>query len=158
MYGSLFGTTSNFRAAFAAQSRHKSFIEILSEDPNLQDRYNARGENAMLPEVPFEKFKVGSQFFVLAKRHAVLLLKDKKLWRKFKLPCLNLDSCYPEEHYFPTLLSMADPRGGGDFTGVSVQIKAVEFKLFILFCEEILAGMLAPLMDIADDVIFRDKK
>ncbi|KAJ9159713.1 hypothetical protein P3X46_025192 [Hevea brasiliensis] len=182
MYGSLFGTTSNFRAAFAAQSRHKSFIEILSEDPNLQDRYNARGENAMLPEVPFEKFKVGSQFFVLAKRHAVLLLKDKKLWRKFKLPCLNLDSCYPEEHYFPTLLSMADPRGCSHYTLTNVnwtgsfdghpylyqgeeispelvyRLRQSNSSYSYFFARKFSPECLQPLMDIADDVIFRDKK
>lgn len=41
---------------------YPSYIEILSEDPNLYERYNARGENVMLPEVPFEDFRVGSQF------------------------------------------------------------------------------------------------
>ncbi|OAY39008.1 glycosyltransferase BC10 [Manihot esculenta] len=182
MYRSLFGTTNNFRAAFAAQSQHRSFIEILSQDPNLQDRYNARGENAMLPEVPFEKFRVGSQFFVLAKRHAVLVLKDEKLWRKFKLPCLNLDSCYPEEHYFPTLLSMADPRGcshytltnvnwTGSFDGHPYLYQAEEISTELVyrlrqsnssysyfFARKFSPECLLPLMEIADDVIFRDKK
>jgi hypothetical protein len=41
---------------------YQSFIEILSDEPTLVDRYNARGEDVMLPEVPFEQFRVGSQF------------------------------------------------------------------------------------------------
>ena len=28
----------------------------------------------MLPEVPFEQFKVGSQFFVLTRRHAMMVV------------------------------------------------------------------------------------
>ncbi|KAL0390693.1 UNVERIFIED_CONTAM: Glycosyltransferase BC10 [Sesamum calycinum] len=87
-----------------------SYIEILDNEPTLWDRYNARGENVMNPEVQFDEFRVGSQFFVLTRKHALTVIKDRKLWRKFKLPCLNVDSCYPEEHYFPTLLSMQDPK------------------------------------------------
>ncbi|XP_058074406.1 glycosyltransferase BC10 [Magnolia sinica] len=88
----------------------KSFIEILRDEPGLHARYSARGEDVMLPEVPFENFRVGSQFFVLTRRHARLVVKDRRLWAKFKLPCARVDTCYPEEHYFPTLLSMADAR------------------------------------------------
>ncbi|GFP88841.1 hypothetical protein PHJA_001027800 [Phtheirospermum japonicum] len=65
----------------------------------------------MLPEVPFSRFRIGSQFFVLTRQHALVVIRDRRLWRKFRLPCLNLHSCYPEEHYFPTLLSMEDPDG-----------------------------------------------
>ncbi|XP_009609941.1 glycosyltransferase BC10 [Nicotiana tomentosiformis] len=108
VYNSLFLSTQ-----FPA---HRSFIEILSGEPQLWDRYIARGENVMLPEVPFDRFRVGSQFFVLTRKHAQLVIKDRRLWRKFKLPCLNKDSCYPEEHYFPTLLSMEDPDGCTHYT------------------------------------------
>ncbi|KAE8671860.1 DnaJ family protein [Hibiscus syriacus] len=113
IYTSLFGNppSSSSSKAFLTQRSHTSYIEILSEARYLYKRYVARGYGVMLPEIPFDKFKVGSQFFVLAKRHALVVLKDKKLWRKFKLPCLYSDSCFPEEHYFPTLLSMEDPKG-----------------------------------------------
>ncbi|XP_048232212.1 glycosyltransferase BC10 isoform X2 [Ricinus communis] len=168
--------------AFATQSRHKSFIEIISIDPNLQERYNARGENMMLPEIPFDKFRVGSQFFILAKRHALMVLQDKKLWGKFKIPCLNIDSCYPEEHYFPTLLSMKDPQGCSHYTLTNVnwtgsfdghpylyQAEEISPQLIYrlrqsnssysyLFARKFSPQCLKPLMNIADDVIFRDKK
>ncbi|XP_015079892.1 glycosyltransferase BC10-like [Solanum pennellii] len=88
-----------------------SYIEILTESPSLLDRYNARGENVMEPEVSFDKFRVGSQFFVITRKHSLMVIKDSKLWRKFKKPCVKIQSCYPEEHYFPTLLSMEDPNG-----------------------------------------------
>ncbi|XP_042492359.1 glycosyltransferase BC10-like [Macadamia integrifolia] len=89
----------------------KSFIEILSSEPGAYGRYIARGEDAMFPEVPFEDFRIGSQFFVLTRRHARLVVKDELLWSKFKLPCVQWDTCYPEENYLPTLLSMMDRRG-----------------------------------------------
>ncbi|KAK7261151.1 hypothetical protein RIF29_27456 [Crotalaria pallida] len=96
--------------------RYKSFVEILSDGPRLWKRYVARGRYAMMPEVPFEKFRVGSQFFTLTRKHALVVIKDRTLWKKFKMPCYREDECYPEEHYFPTLLSMADPDATTKYT------------------------------------------
>ncbi|XP_062098192.1 glycosyltransferase BC10 [Humulus lupulus] len=89
----------------------KSFIEILEHEPWSYDRWAARGPEAMLPEVRLEDFRIGSQFWVLTRKHARLIVRDRRLWSKFSLPCVRLDTCYPEENYFPTLLSMRDPRG-----------------------------------------------
>lgn len=102
----------NFTYKFLTKTG-KSFIEILTDEPGAYDRWAARGDEAMVPEVKFEDFRIGSQFFVLKRKHARLVVRDSRLWSKFKLPCLNwsLGTCYPEEHYFPTLLSMVDPRG-----------------------------------------------
>ncbi|KAL3650699.1 hypothetical protein CASFOL_007102 [Castilleja foliolosa] len=88
-----------------------SFVEILKNEPFAHWRWAARGENAMLPEVEFEDFRVGSQFWVVTRRDARIIVADTWLWSKFKLPCIRDATCYPEEHYFPTLLSMVDPRG-----------------------------------------------
>ncbi|KAI4334163.1 hypothetical protein L6164_018887 [Bauhinia variegata] len=95
---------------------YRSFIEIISNGPRLWKRYVARGRYAMMPDVPFEKFRVGSQFFTLTRRHALVVIKDRSLWRKFKIPCYREDECYPEEHYFPTVLSMADLDGCTKYT------------------------------------------
>ncbi|XXG47908.1 hypothetical protein AAC387_Pa02g2475 [Persea americana] len=84
----------------------KSFIEILSNETTLRVRYDARGSGTMLPEVRFDSFRVGSQFFALSRRHARLVVTDTRLWPKFKLPCKSVYTCYPEEHYFSTLLGM----------------------------------------------------
>ncbi|KAK9699955.1 hypothetical protein RND81_08G206600 [Saponaria officinalis] len=89
-------------------SSNKSFIEILNNETTAYGRWAARGEHVMLPDVPFEDFRIGSQFWSLTRRHARVVVQDVKLWRKFRMPCLTLGACFPEENYFPTLLSMVD--------------------------------------------------
>ncbi|KAM3374299.1 glycosyltransferase BC10 [Capsicum galapagoense] len=160
-----------------------SYIEILNESPSLLDRYNARGENVMEPEVSFEKFKVGSQFFVITRKHSLMVIKDSKLWRKFKKPCLKIESCYPEEHYFPTLLSMEDPDGCTRYTLTRVNwTDSVDghphtyhppevspeliYKLrksnstnstsSYMFARKFSPDCLEPLMEMADSIIFKD--
>ena len=134
----------------------------------------------MLPEVPFEEFRVGSQFFVLTRRHAAVVVRDRKLWRKFRLPCMTEEPCYPEEHYFPTLLSMEDQNGCTGFTLTRVnwtgcwdghphlysppeispelvrRLRESNSSYSFLFARKFSPDCLAPLMNIADDVIFRD--
>ena len=61
----------------------------------------------MLPEVPWSKFRVGSQFFVLNRDLAVSVIADKKIWRKFNKTCTDVYNCYVEEHYFSTFVAMA---------------------------------------------------
>ncbi|KAL6977086.1 hypothetical protein U1Q18_025880 [Sarracenia purpurea var. burkii] len=157
-----------------------SFIEILSGEPQLRDRYTARGEDVMMPEVPFDQFRIGSQFFVLTRKHAVLVVKDRKFWRKFRLPCLNTESCYPEEHYFPTLLSMEDPKGCTHYTltrvnwtdstdghphtyqapdispGLIRELRKSNSTYSYLFARKFAPECLKPLMDIANECIFPD--
>ncbi|KAL1199830.1 Glycosyltransferase BC10 [Cardamine amara subsp. amara] len=165
---------------FSSSSDQQSFIEILSDEPFLPKRYNARGDNAMLPEIRYEDFRVGSQFFVLAKRHALMVIKERKLWRKFRLPCFDNESCYPEEHYFPTLLSLEDPKGCSHFTLTRVNwtgsvgghphtygasevsphlihsLRRSNSSLDYFFARKFSPDSLQPLMGIADAVIFRD--
>lgn len=163
--------------------RLPSYIEVLAGEPQMPARYVARGDDAMLPEVPFARFRVGSQFFALARRHAVLVVRERRLWRKFREPCLPeaQDACYPEEHYFPTLLDMADPAGVARYTLTSVNwtgsvdghphtYAATEVSPRLIadlrrsnssthehmFARKFAPDCLAPLMDIADTVIFKD--
>lgn len=158
----------------------RSYIEILDGEPQLWDRYIARGNEVMLPEVPFEQFRVGSQFFVLNREHSLLVIKDRKLWRKFRLPCLNMDSCYPEEHYFPTLLSMEDPDGCTHYTLTRVnwtgstgghphtyqpaevspeliqELRLSNSTYSYMFARKFSSDCLKPLMKIAKKFIFSD--
>ncbi|PRQ32665.1 putative glycosyl transferase, family 14 [Rosa chinensis] len=160
--------------------RYKSFIEILSKSTSLWKRYAARGRYAMMPEVPFDQFRVGSQFFLLTRRHALVVLKDQQLWQKFKLPCYREDECYPEEHYFPTLLSMADPDGCTHYTLTRVnwtgtvnghpytyrpgevsaqliyQLRQSNFSESYLFARKFSPDCLKPLLGLSEKVIFRD--
>jgi hypothetical protein len=173
-----------YRALNAAgpRSRHRSFIEILDSEPTLHDRYYARGDGVMLPELPFDRFRVGSQFFVLARKHAIMVVRDRRLWNKFKLPCLvkSKDSCYPEEHYFPTLLDMQDPQGCTKFTLTRVnwtdsvsghphtyqpeevsgdlirELRKSNGTYSHMFARKFAPECLALLMKIADSVILRD--
>ncbi|XP_010552743.1 PREDICTED: uncharacterized protein LOC104823028 [Tarenaya hassleriana] len=162
------------------QRNHRSFVEILSDEPFLRDRYDARGKDVMLPEVRYEDFRVGSQFFVMTKRHALLVIKERKLWRKFRLPCLNKNSCYPEEHYFPTLLSMEDPKGCSHYTLTRVNwtdsvgghphtyaaaevspqliqtLRRSNSSFDFFFARKFSPDSLQPLMEMADSIILQD--
>ncbi|KAE8710487.1 putative glycosyltransferase [Hibiscus syriacus] len=89
----------------------KSFIEILKNEVGSFDRWAARGQDAMLPVVKLEDFRIGSQFWSLTRKHARLVVGDEMVWARFNQPCVVWDTCYPEENYFPTLLHMRDPRG-----------------------------------------------
>jgi len=155
-------------------------MELISDEPRLWKRYTARGRYAMMPEVPFEKFRVGSQFFVMTRRHALLTIKDRILWRKFKLPCYRSDECYPEEHYFPTLLNMKDPDGCTGYTLTRVnwtgtvkghpytykpkevvpeliqRLRRSNHSSSYFFARKFTPDCLKPLLAIADSVIFRD--
>ncbi|XP_057548931.1 glycosyltransferase BC10 [Amaranthus tricolor] len=178
VYKTLMGSSSNGFGFH--RERHKSFIEILDHESTLPSRYVARGKNVMMPEVPFEEFRVGSQFFVLNKKHALMVLKDRKLWRKFRLPCFKIESCYPEEHYFPTLLSMQDLNGCTKYTVTRVNwtesvnghphmysppdvfpeliytLRQSNYSHDYLFARKFSPDSLKPLMDMADSVIFND--
>ncbi|XP_065851418.1 glycosyltransferase BC10 [Euphorbia lathyris] len=90
----------------------RSFIEILKDEEWAYDRWAARGEDAMLPEVKLEDFRIGSQFWVLTRKHARLVISDRSIWEKFNLTCVKEEACYPEENYFSTLIHKWDPRGG----------------------------------------------
>ncbi|KAJ8767734.1 hypothetical protein K2173_020674 [Erythroxylum novogranatense] len=160
--------------------QYKSFIEIISKEPRLWKRYIARGRYSMMPEIPFEKFRVGSQFFVLTRRHVLTVIKDRRLWKKFKLPCYRDDECYPEEHYFPTLLSMVDENGCTHYTLTRVNwtgtknghpytykpdeispqlirdLRKSNYSSSYLFARKFSPDCLKPLLKIAHKVIFRD--
>ena len=96
------------------------------------------------------------------------------------MTCLNEDSCYPEEHYFPTLLSMEDPQGCTQYTLTRVnwtesvdghprtyfpreispdliyKLRESNSTYSHMFARKFSPDCLKPLMDIADKVIFRN--
>ncbi|KAH6814759.1 core-2/I-branching beta-1 [Perilla frutescens var. frutescens] len=157
-----------------------SYIEILDNESTLWSRYNARGRNVMPPEVQFDEFRVGSQFFALTRKHALMVIKDRKLWPKFKLPCFNVESCYPEEHYFPTMLSMQDPNGCSHYTLTRVnwtgsvnghphtyrppeisprlihRLRQSNSTYSYMFARKFSPDCLNPLLEMADSVLFKD--
>ncbi|KAK1422009.1 hypothetical protein QVD17_24837 [Tagetes erecta] len=178
-YETLFQTKTH-QVAELRDLKYKSFVQIVSDDPYIWDRYNARGKNVMLPEVRFDQFRMGSQFFTLTRKHSVLVVSDRRLWKKFRLDCIKASSCYPEEHYFPTLLSMEDPNGCSGYTLTHVnwtdsvdghphtyyrpevskeliyELRRSNFSNGYMFARKFDPGCLEPLMNMADEVIFRD--
>jgi len=98
----------------------KSFIEKLDNEGGAYDRWAARGEESMLPEVGFKNFCIGFQFCILTRTHARMVVRDMRIWPKFNQTCLREDACYPEENYFPTLIHMQDPRGSVSATLTSI--------------------------------------
>ncbi|XP_071732446.1 glycosyltransferase BC10-like [Rutidosis leptorrhynchoides] len=179
VYSTLFELNSH-QVAELRTLKYKSFIEIIDQDPNLWDRYNSRGEYVMVPEVKFDDFRVGSQFFTLTRKHAIMVVNERRLWNKFRLTCLKPHSCYPEEHYFPTLLSLVDLEGCTGYTLTHVNwtdsinghphtyypnelspeliynLRRSDFKQDYMFARKFSPDCLDPLMDMADKVILRD--
>jgi hypothetical protein len=102
---------------------NKSFIEILKNETGFHDHWVARGTNAMLPMVKLEDFRIGSQFWALTRKHARLVIRDRKIWHKFHIPCVLYGMCYLEENYFPTLINMWDPKGSVNATLTHVDWK-----------------------------------
>ncbi|MED6216361.1 hypothetical protein PIB30_007004 [Stylosanthes scabra] len=90
---------------------NKSFIEMCPQVLLSFYRWTVRGAHAMLPEVRYEDFRVGSQFWSLTRKHTMMVVGDTRVWSKFKLPCLSSWNCFTEESYFPTLLNMLDREG-----------------------------------------------
>lgn len=89
-----------------------SFVDCFKDPgPHGTGRYSP----LMLPEVPEEKFRKGSQWITLKRQHALLVLADSLYYRKFKLYCKpgmeGNRNCYADEHYLPTLFYMVDPTG-----------------------------------------------
>lgn len=176
VYNSLFHPPKKFKQNLDLIS----YIEILTNVSYLPDRYDARGEGVMLPELPYHNFRAGSQFFVLNRKHALLVINEQKLWRKFRLPCINIFSCYPEEHYFPTLLSIQDPMACSHYTLTRVdwtncfdghpntyrpsdvtpnliyKLRQSNHSFDYLFARKFSPDCLDKLMDISNEVIFQD--
>ncbi|KAL2652615.1 hypothetical protein R1flu_020743 [Riccia fluitans] len=94
-------------------STNKSFVEIKTrKTPFLWNRYISRGLHALEPEVSWADFTMGSKWWIMRKRHTLMILEDKKYWNKFSLPChVDHRKCAPEEHYFSTVLSLLDKNG-----------------------------------------------
>lgn len=91
-----------------------------------------------------------------------------------------MHSCYPEEHYFPTLLSMEDPDAATHYTLTRVnwtgsadghphtyrpvevspqliqELRVSNSTYSFLFARKFSPDCLKPLLDIAEKVIFRD--
>ncbi|XP_020594658.1 uncharacterized protein LOC110034755 [Phalaenopsis equestris] len=101
-------------------SSRKSFVDSFSD--KKERRYNEK----MAPSIPKHKWRKGSQWITLIRRHAEVVVDDDFIFPVFKAFCkrkLTEDleekhitespgekqhSCIPDEHYVPTLLSIRE--------------------------------------------------
>jgi hypothetical protein len=63
-----------------------------------------RYRRQMAPEVTLRQWRKGSQWFEIHRKLAINIISDTKYYAKFKAFCTP--SCYIDEHYLPTILSM----------------------------------------------------
>ncbi|TVU16738.1 hypothetical protein EJB05_40315, partial [Eragrostis curvula] len=90
----------NFRTVYEylVNSAH-SHVESYNLDvPQCAGRYNPR----MAPDVGEEQWRKGSEWFELSRDLAVDVVADRRYYALFRRHCTP--SCYPDEHYIPTLL------------------------------------------------------
>ncbi|KQK10852.1 uncharacterized protein LOC100845991 [Brachypodium distachyon] len=81
-------------------SRH-SFVEVYYvPSKQCRGRYNRR----MAPDITLRQWRKGSQWFELSRDVATAVLADAKYYPLFRKHCRP--SCYPDEHYIPTMVNM----------------------------------------------------
>uniref|UniRef100_A0A7N0UKU6 Core-2/I-branching beta-1,6-N-acetylglucosaminyltransferase family protein n=1 Tax=Kalanchoe fedtschenkoi TaxID=63787 RepID=A0A7N0UKU6_KALFE len=88
---------------YIASSRY-SFMGAFDEaGPVGRGRYNRQ----MAPVVKLSQWRKGSQWFEVSRKLAVDIIRDTKYYPKFRDLCKP--SCYVDEHYFQTVLSIRSP-------------------------------------------------
>lgn len=81
-------------------SRH-SFVEVYYvKTKQCRGRYNRR----MAPAIRLPQWRKGSQWFELSRDVATSVLADTTYYPLFRKHCRP--SCYPDEHYLPTIVNM----------------------------------------------------
>lgn len=101
-------------------SSSKSFVDSFLD--KKEGRYNPK----MSPTIPKDKWKKGSQWITLVRRHAAVIVDDNIIFPVFQRHCkrrpdLGLEgknnvrkviqkehNCIPDEHYVQTLLSLSE--------------------------------------------------
>ncbi|XP_059642760.1 glycosyltransferase BC10-like [Cornus florida] len=96
----------NFSIVYRYISRSRySFLGAFDENgPNGRGRYNGN----MAPVVNITNWRKGSQWFEVNRKLAVDIVEDNVFYPKFQKFCRP--SCYVDEHYFPTMLSILFPQ------------------------------------------------
>nr|ADE76813.1 unknown [Picea sitchensis] len=85
---------------YLIKSKH-SFVHSFDDPrPEGRGRYNIK----MAPEVTLSQWRKGSQWFEVHRKLAIDIISDTKYYQIFKAFCKP--SCYIDEHYIPTILSM----------------------------------------------------
>ncbi|CAH9088149.1 unnamed protein product [Cuscuta epithymum] len=104
-------------------STSKSFVDSFAD--NKGSRYNKK----MHPVIPVQNWRKGSQWVVLNRKHAKMVVSDETVLPMFQLHCKKkplpefwrehpvpadtskIHNCIPDEHYIPTLLAQKGQGG-----------------------------------------------
>nr|GMC51513.1 glycosyltransferase BC10-like [Ipomoea batatas] len=83
---------------------NKTFVEAFDQPGAVgRGRYNRR----MRPWITIQQWRKGSQWFAVDRELAVQIISDEKYCNLFKRFCRP--SCYSDEHYIPTFVTMVSP-------------------------------------------------
>ncbi|XP_019176919.1 PREDICTED: uncharacterized protein LOC109172227 [Ipomoea nil] len=83
---------------------NKTFVEAYDQPGAVaRGRYNRR----MRPWVTIQQWRKGSQWFAMDRELAVEVISDERYCALFKRFCRP--SCYSDEHYIPTFVTMVSP-------------------------------------------------
>ncbi|XP_016442465.2 glycosyltransferase BC10-like [Nicotiana tabacum] len=83
----------------------RSFVD------SFLDKKECRYNPNMSPYIPMSKWRKGSQWITLIRRHAEVVADDDVVFPVFKMFCKRSHNCIPDEHYVQTLLAMHDSEG-----------------------------------------------
>ncbi|KAF3431898.1 hypothetical protein FNV43_RR26634 [Rhamnella rubrinervis] len=87
----------------------KNYVMSYDEpSPVGRGRYNFH----MFPEITLQQWRKGSQWFEMDRELAIEVVSDKKYFPIFQKYCTG--SCYADEHYLPTLVSMKFSEGNSN--------------------------------------------
>ncbi|KAL6614086.1 hypothetical protein ACP70R_036356 [Stipagrostis hirtigluma subsp. patula] len=85
---------------YLVESQH-SFVEVYYRNNKAcRGRYSRR----MAPDITLPQWRKGSQWFELSRDIATSILTDTRYYPIFRRHCRP--SCYPDEHYLPTYVSL----------------------------------------------------
>ncbi|CAI0462214.1 unnamed protein product [Linum tenue] len=88
---------------YISRSRYSFMGSFDEQGPYGRGRYNPNME----PEVTLNQWRKGSQWFEVNRKLALHIVSDTKYYPKFRDFCRP--SCYVDEHYYPTMLSITVP-------------------------------------------------
>ncbi|XP_049382756.1 glycosyltransferase BC10-like [Solanum stenotomum] len=83
----------------------RSFVDSFLD--KKERRYNPN----MALYIPMSKWRKGSQWITLIRKHAEVVADDDVVFPVFKMFCKKRYNCIPDEHYVQTLLAMHDSDG-----------------------------------------------
>lgn len=89
---------------YISKSRHSFMGSFDENSPYGRGRYHPRME----PEVTLSQWRKGSQWFEVNRKLAINIVEDITYYPKFRDFCQP--SCYVDEHYFPTMLTIKVPQ------------------------------------------------